>query len=154
MTDSTVFVARNGSKSRQDPAAPGNPLPVTIVGRSDDVTPVVDGTTAGNASNVATIAASATQFAFLTSVIVAGLGATGATAVDLTIAGAEGEDIVVKIPVPAGATVGLTPIKLDFVVPLRGAALGDDITATLGAFGAGNTVATVVAIGYTHTPLS
>ena len=101
-----------------------------------------------NATATATVTAAATETAYLDQVIVGGLGATSATVVNLTIAGAVGNDISLPVTVPAGATLALTTTVISFNPPLAGAALGDDITVTLGAFGAGNTRANLVAIGH------
>jgi hypothetical protein len=143
----TAFeVARNGSKTRQDVVSVRNALP-TFSALSDDVVTLVDATNGAAATIVATLATAATEQAFLQKVIVSGLGATAAGSATLTIAGCEGEDFLVRIPVPAGATLALTPVILTFDPPLR-AATGDDITATVTTFGAGNLQADVVAIGF------
>lgn len=140
-------LARNGSKTREDVVGVRNPLPVTVVGVSDDATPLVDSTSTANAICTATLATAATERAYLQKAIIGGLGATAAGSALVTIAGAEGEDIVFPILVPAGATVPLTPLVLDFNPPLRGA-VGDDITVSVAAFGSGNTRADVAAIGW------
>lgn len=140
-------LARNGSRVRKDPVSVRNPLPVTLAGFSDDATTLVDNTTAANASCVATLTTAATEQAFLSKVIIGGLGATAAGSALVTIAGCEGEDIVFPIAIPAGATVALTPTVLDFATPLR-AATGDDITVTVAAAGSGNTRIDVTAIGF------
>ncbi len=142
-----IEVARNGSKSREDVVSPRNPLMVSSVGVPDDATTLVDGTLGVAATAVATLATAATEQAWLSQVIVSGLGATAAGASQLTIAGCEGEDIVVSIPIPAGATLAITPFILRFEPALR-AATGDDITATITTFGAGNTRSEVTAIGW------
>ena len=122
-----------------------SPVHVTP-GATDAV--VVDTVTVAAALATATIPAAADERAYLDKVIVSGLGATAAGSTVLTIAGAEGDDVTVTLPVPAGTTVALTPLVLEFNPPLRGAALGDDITASISTFGAGNTSACVVAIGH------
>lgn len=139
-------LARNGSKTREDVVSVRNPVP-TFPAVSDDVTTLVDSTNGAAATIVATLATAATDSGYLQKVIVGGLGATAAGNAVLTIAGCEGEDIVVRIPVPAGATLALTPLVLDFNPPLR-AATGDDITATVTTFGVGNLQADVTAIGF------
>lgn len=142
-----VEVARNGSKTRQEPVSTRNPLMVASVGIPDDATTLVDGTIGVAATAVATLATAATEQAWLSEVIVSGLGATAAGSTLLTIAGCEGEDIVVTLPVPAGATVAMVPFVLRFEPALR-AATGDDITATITTFGVGNTRSEVTAIGF------
>lgn len=139
-------LSRNGSKSREDVVTVRNPVP-TFPAVSDDVTTLVDSTNGAAATIVATLATAATEQAYLQKVIVSGLGATAAGNAILTIAGTEGEDIVVRIPVPAGAALAITPVQIDFPTPLR-AATGDDITATVTTFGSGNLQADVTAIGF------
>lgn len=126
-----------------------NPVFVVQDELPDDVA-VVDGSTGAADTVTATVAAAADERAYLDKVIVSGLGATAAGSTVLTIAGAEGEDVTVTLPVPAGATVALTPFVLSFDPPLRGAALGDDITASTSTFGVGNTSARVMAFGHTR----
>lgn len=144
---STLQLARNGSKVRQDEVSVRNALP-TFSSVSDDVTTLVDSTVTTDASAaVATLATGPTEQAFLQKVIVSGLGATAAGASTLTIAGGEGEDIVMAFPVIAGATLANVPIVLSFDPPLRAAA-GDDFTVTVGAMPSGNVSSRVSAIGY------
>lgn len=134
---------------RFDPSRPGHVI-VAAYDADGELLPtaaVVSSDSDAAATIVATIAAGAGERAFLDKVIVSGLGATGAGSATLTIAGNEGDDIVVTIPVPAGATLAITPLVLEFDPPLRAAADADDITATVTTFGAGNTVARVTAIG-------
>lgn len=144
---SAIKVARNGSRVREDVASVRNPVP-TFPSVSDDVTTLVDGTVTTDASAaVATLATAATEQAYLQKVIVSGLGATAAGASTVTIAGCEGEDIVVAFPVVAGAGLANTPVILSFDPPLR-AATGDDITVTVAAMPAGNVSSRVTAIGF------
>lgn len=143
---SAIKVARNGSRTREDVASVRNPVP-TFSSVSDDVTTLVDSTNGAAATIVATLATAATEQAFLQQVIVSGLGATAAGNALLTIAGCEGDDILVRIAVPAGATLAIAPVALRFDPPLR-AATGDDITATVTTFGVGNLQADVTAIGF------
>lgn len=109
---------------------------------------VVDSDQKAAASASGVITASATQRAHLDKVIVGGLGATSTGTAVLTIAGAIGDDISFPIVIPAGATVGITPLVLSFDPPLPGSALGDDITVTLASFGTGNTRADLTVIGH------
>ena len=142
-----IKVARNGSRTRGDVVSVRNALPV-FTAVSDDVTTLVDSTVTTDASAaVATLATAATEQAYLQQVLVSGLGATAAGSSTITIAGCEGEDIVVTFPVIAGATLANVPVALKFDPPLR-AATGDDITVTVAAMPAGNVSSRVTAIGF------
>lgn len=101
-----------------------------------------------NAAAVATIPAVAAKRGFLAKLIVTGGGATAASVVGLVVTGTEGDDLTFTIPVPAGATVGLTPFEVVFEPPIPSEDVNTAIVATLAALGAGSTRASVVAVGF------
>lgn len=101
-----------------------------------------------NAAAVATLAAAAGLTTYISGFTVTGLGATAAGVVALTVAGLQGGTLTYNVPVPAGATVGLTPLSVVFNPPLPASAVNTAIVVTLPALGAGNTNAAVVATGY------
>lgn len=121
-------------------------LPVST--SSQGASAVGNGQTGANASVVGTLLSAASKRTWLTHVGVSGLGATGATTATLTIAGLAGGTRIYDVAVPAGATTVITPISLDFAHPLPASADNTPITATLSAFGAGNTVARVNIYGF------
>lgn len=100
------------------------------------------------ASAVATLAASTEKTNFLSGFTVAGLGATAAACVLITVAGVVGGTQTFNFPVPAGATVPAGPTQFNFPVPLAGVGPGTAIVVTVPTFGAGNTNASVTAYGF------
>lgn len=54
----------------------------------------------------------------------------------------------ITVPVPAGATLGVTPIFLEFNPSIPASAANTSIVLTLPSLGAGNTNASVSAWGY------
>ena len=143
-------------------------LPVST--SSQGASAVGNGQTGANASVVGTLLSAASKRTWLTHVGVSGLGATRATTATRTIArhaggprsnadavptpaplpgpARAGGTRIYDVAVPAGATTVITPISLDFAHPLPASADNTPITATLSAFGAGNTVARVNIYGF------
>lgn len=101
-----------------------------------------------NATATATLAAAASQTTYISGLMISGAGATAAAVVTATVTGLVGGTMSITIPVPAGATVGIAPIYLDFNPPLPASAANTAIVLSLPAFGAGNTNASVSAWGY------
>lgn len=101
-----------------------------------------------NASAVATLAAAAGKFTYLTGFQVTGGGATAASLIDVTVTGCAGGTLTFTFAVPAGATAGATPMNLQFPKPLKSSAANTAIVVTAPAFGAGNTKAAANAHGY------
>lgn len=100
------------------------------------------------ASAVATLAASTEKTNFLTGFTVAGLGATAAACVLISVTGLVGGAQTFNFPVPAGVTVPAGPTQFNFPVPLAGIGPGTAIVVTVPSFGAGNTNASVTAYGF------
>ena len=100
-----------------------------------------------NASAVATISAVAAKTAFLTGFEITGAGATAGSVVVATITGLLGGTASYAVAAPTGATVGLTPMSMQFNPPLPASAVNTAIVVTLPALGLGNTNAAVVAHG-------
>lgn len=101
-----------------------------------------------NATASAAIPAVAGKTSYLTGLEVTGMGATAATAVALSLLGTQGGTLGYVVPVPAGATVGITPLVVQFNPPIPASGVNQAITAQLQAFGAGNAQAAVTAHGY------
>lgn len=116
-------------------------------------TPLANTASGANAVQTATITPAAGVFAFVTSLRITGLGATGATVVTATLAGVQGSTISYPVTVPAGATTAITPVTDAFGTRgLQGSAAGGAITLTLPAFGAGNTLELAELTGYGQQP--
>jgi hypothetical protein len=96
-----------------------------------------------NASAVATLAAVAAKTNYITGLTITAAGATAAGVVTATITGLLGGTLSYTFAVPAGATLGATPLVLNFIPPHPASAVNTAIVATLPALGAGNTNAVV-----------
>ncbi len=101
-----------------------------------------------NASAVATLAAASGKTTYLTAFQVTFSGATGASVVNVTVAGTTGGSLTYAVTVPAGATAAGTPLVVPFPYPVPASATNTAITVTLPALGSGNTNACVVATGF------
>ena len=130
---------------------PTNGLPIAeqvYPSAAGPASPVNGAAAAANASNVATLAGVAAKTTYISGVQVTGAGATAASVQTLTLAGLAGGTLTYQVPVPAGAAVGIQPLVIQFCPPLPASAQATAITATLSAFGAGNTNAAVCAQGF------
>jgi hypothetical protein len=110
----------------------GNEVPAggtAVAGTSGDV---------ANASAAASLAAVASKTNYLTGFSITFSGATAASIVVATVTGLLGGTLSFVVAVPAGATVGGTPIIVDLAVPHPASAANTAITVTLPALGAGN----------------
>lgn len=101
-----------------------------------------------NASAAASLAAQAGHTNYLTGFEVTAGGATLASLVTVTVTGILGGTQSFVFAVPAGATVGATPLVVHFDTPLAASASNTAITVTLPACGSGNTAACVNVHGY------
>lgn len=108
----------------------------------------------GGSGNVAAAAAAVTFAAvsaktnYLSGFQLTGGGATGASVIALTITGLLGGTIVYNIPVPAGATLGIQPLVVNFYPPLPASAPNVAIVLSAASFGSGNTNASLNAQGF------
>ena len=101
-----------------------------------------------NASAIATLTPVAGQTIFVTGFTITGGGATAASLVSATLVGLLGGTLTFTIAVVAGATLGNTPLVVQFGQPLAGSAVDVAAVLTLPALGAGNTNASVTLVGY------
>lgn len=139
------------SSSASIPAALKGLLGLTTVSTSSQAASAIANGSglAANATATATLVAGGSgKRTWVTKVVVSGGGATAAALVNLTITGLTGGTRTYTIGVPAGATVGLAPIVLDFDGGFPASADNTPIVATLDAFGAGNTAARVNIFGF------
>ena len=116
----------------------GTPVGIAVANSSGNV---------ANASAVATLPAVANKTTFLSSVQFTAAGATAGAVVVATITGLLGGTLSYVFTVPTGATVGATPLVLNFDPPLPASAVNTAIVCTLPALGAGNTNAAASATG-------
>jgi len=110
--------------------------------------------TSASSGNVAAAAATATLAAvvgkttYITGFSITGAGATAASVINPTVTGVLGGTQTYTIAIPAGATLGVTPLVVAFDPALPANAVNTAIVVSAPSFGAGNTNATVSAWGY------
>lgn len=92
-----------------------------------------------NASAAAALTAVAAKTNYVSAVELTFAGATAASVVVATLTGLLGGAQSFILAVPAGVTVGGTPLLLKFHPPHPASAVNTAITATIPALGAGNT---------------
>lgn len=101
------------------------------------------------ATATATLPAAAGKTTYLTGFEFTGSGATAASVVTLTVTGTiSGTTPTFIVSVPAGVTVGVTPLVVEFPSPIPGSAVNQAVAVTIPSLGAGNTNAAVVAHGF------
>jgi hypothetical protein len=115
-----------------------------------DATPVQasSGNVAAAPATATLAAGGANVLTYLSVFEFTGAGATAASVVALTITGVIGGTMTYNIAVPAGATIGIPPLVVEFNPPLQAAALNTPIVVSVPSLGAGNTNSAVVAHGY------
>lgn len=112
-------------------------------------TPSAQSSSGANAQQVATITPGAGLFAFITTLRIDGLGATGSTVVTATLTGVQGGTRSYPVTVPTGATVAISPVTDSFGTRgLQSSAAAQAISLTVPAFGAGNTLQEAEINGY------
>lgn len=99
------------------------------------------------AANNQTLPAVAAKTNFLAGFCVSGLGATAAGSITITTTGLAG-NLSFVLPIPAGATVGVSPLNVTFNPPLPASAVNTAIVVQVPSFGAGNTTASASAWGF------
>lgn len=129
--------------------AAGNLL--VVQGESPTVSSTPVQSSSGNvaaAAAVATLAAAVGKTTFIAGLLLTGGGATGASVVEATVTGLLGGTMTISVPVPAGATLGIVPIAVQFNPPLPASAPDTAIVVSMASLGAGNTNAAASAWGY------
>lgn len=99
------------------------------------------------AANNQVIAAVAGKRNFIRGFMVTGGGATAASVIAITVTGLT-NTLQFNVAVPAGATLGIFPLMVEFPVPLAATADNTAITVNIPSFGAGNTNAAAAAFGF------
>lgn len=97
----------------------------------------------------ATLAGVAAKTTYISGFAVTGSGATAGSVVSITITGLLGGTATYTLAVVAGATLGNTPLILQFVPAMPASAVNTSIVVSCPSLGAGNTNNAVVATGYT-----
>ena len=113
---------------------------------SSDVELEVSASVAAAANNQ-TLAAAAGKRTYITGFSVTGAGATAASVITITVTGLT-DTLEYKMTIPAGASVAVTPLILEFNRPIPASALNTAIVVNVPSFGAGNTAAAATAQGF------
>ncbi len=102
-----------------------------------------------NASSTQTLPGVVGKTTYMTGFAITGLGATAAGSITASVylQGAN-TTLYYVVPIPAGATVGITPLVVNFPVPLSAGAPNTVIQTVMPAFGAGNTAACLTVQGF------
>lgn len=111
-------------------------------------TNLAESATGAAAQITATLAAAAGKTTHISGFVVDGLGATGASVVEVVVSGLLGGSLRRKVNVPAGATVAIAAVAMTFDRPIPASAVNTAIVVTVPSFGAGNTSSTVSAWGF------
>ena len=131
-------------------------MPNATLVHADNKTPVYQTPAIGASSgNVAATATTATLAApsngttnYLSGFQVTGAGATGASVILVTVTGLSVGTLTYALAIPAGVSVAVTPLVVNFMPPLPASASNTAIVVNVPSFGAGNTNAAVCAVGY------
>lgn len=108
---------------------------------------LVDSHTGAATALNCTLAKSAGKMTYLQGFAVSGLGATAAGSIQITTTGLVSE-LTFTLPIPAGVTVGVTPLIVTFNPPIPASGANVDVVLNVPSFGGGSTVASASAWGY------
>lgn len=113
-------------------------MTIRFSARDEVATIVSDSDTAAAATCTSALPAAAGYRTVIKGFTITGLGATGATTVEATLAGL-GTTLKFSIAVPAGVTTGITPLSVPFGDGMPASADNTAITLSVPTFGSGNT---------------
>lgn len=123
-----------------------------ILGTQQTPNDASNSTAVGNVALAAVLTPGvATGTQFITSFEVTGGGATAASIIQVTVTGVLGGTKTYDLVIPAGVNTSITPLIVEFPVPLQASGPNVSITVNVPAFGAGNTNAAVTAHGFWTT---
>jgi hypothetical protein len=111
-------------------------------------TPVTNSSSGAATALTATLAAVAGKTNYIGGFEVTGAGATAGSVIAVTVTGILGGTLNYVLAIPTGATVGTTPLVVDFNPNLPASAVNTAITVNVPSFGAGNTNAAVTVHGF------
>ena len=101
-----------------------------------------------NAAAAAALPAVASVLNYVSGFTITAGGATAGSLVSATLAGVLGGTMTFAVAIPAGATLGATPLVVTFPTPIPATAVNTAITISLPAAGAGNTNAATMIHGF------
>lgn len=104
--------------------------------------------TGGAQANTITEAAVVGKTHYATGFEITGLGATSQTSVTVTLASGGTTIGNWTVNVPAGATTSITPLVVEFELPIAGLSPGTSMVLTVPTFGSGNTAASATFHGF------
>ncbi len=122
-----------------------NGEPVAVRSRGGD--PVGASANVAAGAMTLTLASQANRRTKIKGIVIDGLGATGASVIEVTVTGLIGGTMRFKVTVPAGATTAIARAVVTFGDGAPASADGTDIVVSVPSFGAGNTSATGYAWG-------
>lgn len=105
------------------------------------------GNAAAAATNV-TLPGVSGKTTYITGFTVTGAGATGASIIQVQVTNTVGGNMVFDLVIPAGVTTSITPLQVNFPLPIPATATNTGISVVVPSFGTGNTNAATVAYGY------
>jgi|SRR5580700_9794283 hypothetical protein len=108
---------------------------------------VVSSTGAATAQNQ-TLPAVSGKTNYLSGFTITGLGATAAASIQVTTTGLASGQLTFTLPIPAGVTVGVSPLTVKFNPPLPASGTNVAIVVSCPSFGSGNTVQSSSAWGF------
>jgi hypothetical protein len=120
--------------------APGGP--------NTNQTAVTASSTGGAQANNCTLPGAAGKTTYITGFEVTGAGATGAGVITVTVTGTISGTLNYSLAIPAGASVGVTPLIVEFPEAIPASGANTAIVVNVPSFGAGNTNASAVAHGF------
>lgn len=105
------------------------------------------GATVSAAANNQTLAGISAKRTYITGFYVDGLGATSGSIIAVTITGLA-NTLTFKLSIPAGATLALAPLRVNFPRPIAASADNTAIVVNVPSFGTGNTESIAGAYGF------
>jgi hypothetical protein len=128
------------------PTIPSSQYPANNVGAAVPITGSSGNVAASSA--VATLAAAASKFTYISGFQATGSGATLGSCVNVTITGVVGGTMTYTFCAAAGVLISDAPLIVPFNPPLQSSSVNTAIVVTMPSLGTGNTNAAVSAQGY------
>lgn len=152
ISSGTLLVGASQSAIQVEPAPTvslSGQAPAIALSASGSIQTAITASATGAASAAnTTLAAAAAKTTYITGFQITGGGATAASVINVTVTGTITGTMNYNIPVPAGATLGITPLVVSFPVPVPASAVNTAIVVNVPSFGAGNTASAVSAQGF------
>lgn len=95
-----------------------------------------------------TLAGASGKTTYISGFEVTGLGATAASGITITVTGTITGTLSYVLAIPAGVTLGVVPLLVEFARPIPASALNTAIVVNVPSFGGGNALAAATAHGF------